>query len=193
MAASGDILYIALKNEEHAREIHYRRAVSGNDDLQVRDYMPPQLHTRYMAIAIRAATKRKLDLRLKTQIRWGDTDTEIYIKEKGEQQHYKITDLLDFMGEEVLPDIDMSVKWAQRAEGLSRRKLTFRQEYTALPSLQRNKNGSQQSSSNLTRKHSSDTSGKVTKKQRQTDQDSDKVEEIAVVEDNEATEDMDDR
>ena len=42
-ASKEDIIYIALKNENHIREIHFRRAASGNDDLIVRDYIPPPI------------------------------------------------------------------------------------------------------------------------------------------------------
>ena len=40
-AAKEDILYFALAEKEDIKEIHYRRAACGNDDLVVRDYIPP--------------------------------------------------------------------------------------------------------------------------------------------------------
>ena len=136
VAASGDFIYIAFKSAVHARKVHFRRAASGNDELQVRDYVPPMLHSRYMAIANRAKEVRGEKPQLKTQMRWGEHDIEIYTKERGTKQGYKKTDLKGFMGENFLPDIDLAVKWQLRAPGLSRRKLNFGKTRGELPSRQ---------------------------------------------------------
>ena len=132
-AAKDDVLYIALANKEQVHEIYYRRAQSRNDDLQLRDYIPPQLHSRFTALAKKAAEKRKLCTDLKTQIRWGDTDVEIHTKQKGTDEAFKKCDIVDFMGDDRLPDIDLSVKWKPR---FVRRNLNFRQDGPALPSLE---------------------------------------------------------
>ena len=70
-AQKDDFIYVALENKEHVREIQFRKAASGNDDLKTRDYIPPQLHARYMGLARKATELRQLDNELKTQIRWG--------------------------------------------------------------------------------------------------------------------------
>ena len=69
--AKDEVIYFAVANKEHIQEIHYRQAACGNDGLIVRDYIQPQYHARYMAIAQKAAERRADDGMLKTQIRWG--------------------------------------------------------------------------------------------------------------------------
>ena len=98
MATSGDILYIAFKNANHVRDLHFRRAASCNDDLRIRDYIPPQLHARYMTIARKATERRAEDPKLKTQIRWGDNDIEIFVKEKGTDAQLKKQNLRELHG-----------------------------------------------------------------------------------------------
>ena len=39
-AAKDDVIYFALEDQQDIREIYYRKAASGNDDLCVRDYNP---------------------------------------------------------------------------------------------------------------------------------------------------------
>ena len=72
--ANDDIVYFSVSNEDHIREIYMRRAAIANDDLIVRDYIPPQYHARYMAVAGHAKQKRAEDKSLKTQLRWGHYD-----------------------------------------------------------------------------------------------------------------------
>ena len=162
-AAKDDVLYIALAEKEQVREIYYRRAKSGNDDLQLRDYIPPQLHSRFTALAKRAAEQRKLFSDLKTQIRWGDADVEIHTKKKGTEDAFKKCEILEFMGEEKLPEIDLSVKWKPR---YARRNLNFRQDGPALPSLEEFL-GTRDKRKSLTRKHSNASINEMSKRHRQ--------------------------
>ena len=93
-----DLVYIAVNDEEYIKEIHFRRAASSNDDLVTRDFIPPQYHARYMAIQKRAAEKRGMVGYLKTQVRWGEGDIEIYTKVKGSQEQFKEERLERFHG-----------------------------------------------------------------------------------------------
>ena len=162
-AAKDDVLYIALENSEHIREIYYRRSISGNEDLILRDYIPPQLHTRFTTLARKAAEKRKETPSLKTQIRWGDSDMEIHTKTKGSEDPFKKVDINEFMGDEALPEIDLSVKWKT---SFARRNLSFKKTGPIIPSLKGaiEKNRNRQS---LTRKHSTSSIHEGAKKIRQ--------------------------
>ena len=77
----------------------------------------------------------------------------MYTKRKGSEEQLKKVNLVDFMGQIPLPDIDLTQKWNTRGEGLGRRKLNFRNDGPVLPSLidalEKNKNKNA-----LTRKHS---------------------------------------
>ena len=134
-AANDDVIYVALGDREQVKEIHYRRAASGNVDLVARDYIPPQFHTRYMTVAARAKVIREEDKDVKTQIRWGERDVEMFLKRRGENEQFKKVELFEFMAEAVLPDVDFSIKWKIRAEKENRRKLNFGKERVQLPSL----------------------------------------------------------
>ena len=140
-ASRNDIIYFVLGDQDHIREIHYRRAASCNDDLILRDYVPPQYHARYVAIGKKAAEKRGLDKSLKTQIRWGEKDLEIFIKnrnennEDGDRERFKKTNLQDFMGDTLLPDFDMEIEWKTRRDEKTKKKITFGRKEAMIPSL----------------------------------------------------------
>ena len=102
-AANEDVLYFALENQEQIREIYYRKAACVNDDLLIREYIPPQYYKCWMAIQQKATERRAHDKTLKTQLRWGERDIEIYTKTKGSQEPFRRNDLKEFMGMDPLP------------------------------------------------------------------------------------------
>ena len=57
-AANDKVIYCAMNEQSDVREIHYRKAISENQDLMIRDYIPPQMYARYMTLA-KKATERK--------------------------------------------------------------------------------------------------------------------------------------
>ena len=165
LAANDDVIYVALSNEEQVREIYRRKAFSENDDLILRDYIPPQFHSRYMAIAAKAKEVRANDNTIKTQIRWGNNDIEIFTRLKGSEEAFKKMDLLEFMDKTTLPDFDDTVKWKNRENNLFKRKTTIGRERLQLPSLM---NGNNEGPS-LTRKHSRGGREEPAKKKREED------------------------
>ena len=134
-AAKDNVIYVALENEEHAREIHIRRAASGNEDLIVRDYIPPSFHSRYMAIARKAAQKRSVDKTLKTQLRWGLKDVEVFVKTRGENEQFRRISLKDFMEDDELPEYDSTLRWNQRRDQRLKNRPIFGEACPVLPSL----------------------------------------------------------
>ena len=133
-AAKDSVVYIAVENESDIREIHYRKTQARNNDLIIRDYIPPSFHSRFKAITAKATQRRAADKDLKTQVRWGDRDLEIFTKKKGSPDPYIRVNLRDFMGESDLPDFDVRIQWKTRP-GIQRRNLTFDQYKLGLPSL----------------------------------------------------------
>ena len=140
-ASRNDVIYFVLKDQDHIKEIHYRSAVSCNDDLIIRDYMPPQYHARYVAIGKKAAERRAADKTLNTQIRWGEKDIKIFVKIRsdnntdGEKEHFRKTSLQEFMQDTPLPDFDMELEWKVRKEEKVRKKLVFGGKEVMIPSL----------------------------------------------------------
>ena len=133
-ASKDDVIYFTVEDLSQIKEIHYRKAMSKNYDLIVREFNPPQYHAWYMAIARRAAHRRAEDKLLKTQIHWGVKDIEIFTKEKGTKDQFRKEDLKAFMGTEELPKFDTKLQWKVRKEGKPRRELNFYKSKSALPS-----------------------------------------------------------
>ena len=166
MAAKDQVIYCAFSRIEDIKEIHVRRAASGMDELTVRDYLPPQLYDRYMAVARQAANRRAANKKLKTQLRWGESDIEIFTKEKGTEEPLKRKDLYEFMGKEDLPKFDSSIKWTKKSERKTRIKLIFPNTVLGLPSNRKNLTDSPQAPGNLVRQHSATSERGLSKKQR---------------------------
>ena len=119
-----------------------------------------------MAVVQQAKRSRAADPTLKTQLRWGHKDIEIYLKTKGQQEQYRKTSLKDFMGNENLPEFDTSVKWQHRRDSKFSRKPIFGQNPRQLPSLAAAMAANGAQSRTLTRKHSVGSRGEAAKKQR---------------------------
>ena len=103
-ATKGDnVLNIAMSNQEHIRELHVRRAECQDDSITVRNFIPPNYYDRYMALNRICAEKRAVEPDLKTQLRFGKTDVEVFIKYRGEPMGYKVTKLEDFTDTSQLP------------------------------------------------------------------------------------------
>ena len=166
-AAKDNIIYCVLAKIEEVKEIHVRKATSEDGKIMTRDYIPPQLHARYMAIAAKATERRSGDSKLKTQLRWGEKDVEVYVKTKGSQEPLKKTDLYDFMEGTTLPEYDNNIKWKARPERRQRRNLTFNNKNAALPSLRKNKEQQHSEGSGIIRQHSNSSASRTNKKQKQ--------------------------
>ena len=100
-----------IEDINQVKEVHYRKAAAANDDLIVCDYIAPQFYEHYMALGRKAAQMRANDKTLKTQLRWGTCDIDIFTKTKGYQDMLKKVDINTFMGDYLLPDFDMKIKW----------------------------------------------------------------------------------
>ena len=61
----------------------------------------------------------------KTQIRFGEQDIDILVKERGTEEPYRSVDLKEFMGEMELPIFDHSRRWIQRLDRNPRRKIVY--------------------------------------------------------------------
>ena len=133
-AKSEDIVYFAVENTDTIREIYYRKADSKNDEINLRNYIPPQFHARYMALNRECTEQRSKNQRLKTQIRFGKQDIELFTKEKGSDEGFKKIKLEEFMNTDDLPRYDHSVKWKIRVERNTRRKIDYSKMKAELPS-----------------------------------------------------------
>ena len=65
-----DILYVTFRNHESIKEIHKRVAEVKNDDISIRNYIPPQFWSRYWFLSQYCTELRSNDKNLKTLIRF---------------------------------------------------------------------------------------------------------------------------
>ena len=120
------ILYVAMSSQDHVKELHVRRAESRNDCIKVRNYIPPNFFDRFMALNRICAEKRAEDPWLKTQLRFGRADIEIYTKRKGGEAGYRLTNLNDFVGQQQVPLFDHRIRWKKFVDQPPRRIVTYK-------------------------------------------------------------------
>ena len=97
VSTKGDgIVNIAMSSEESIRELYIRKAETRNEDITLRSYIPPNFHKQFMYINKICTEKRAAEPLLKTQLRFGRRDIEVYIKTKDEEAGYKKVALEEF-------------------------------------------------------------------------------------------------
>ena len=121
-----NLIYFAAGGQGMIREIYVRKAESRNDDLKLRNFIPPQLYKRYIAISNICKMKREENSDLKTQLRFGIKDIEVFTKWKGKDEGFKKTNLQEFLGEESIPNFEHDIKWKKKVDRPERRIPNYR-------------------------------------------------------------------
>ena len=134
-ANADKIIYVAIEDEGLIKDIYYRKADSRNDDIELRNFIPPQLHARFMTLNRACADMRLRKTSLKTQIRFGKADLEVFTKTKGEEGPYRKADIEDFIEQKMLPKYDHSIKWKILTERKTKRTIDYSKRRVAPPSL----------------------------------------------------------
>ena len=119
------IIYIAAGNKDMLKEIYRHKADSRNDDIEVMNYIPPCFYQCFKAISKEATRQRAEDKNLKTQLRFGPKDVEVYTKERGGDEGYKEVDLEDFMSEVECPPFDHTIRWKKHSDRLNIREIDY--------------------------------------------------------------------
>ena len=89
LANKDDIVYAAFQNINKIKEIRMRVAESGNTDILLRNFIPPQLFERFKFLNKICKDMRDSNEELKTQLRFSTTDIEILTKIRGSNKPYK--------------------------------------------------------------------------------------------------------
>ena len=134
--AGKDVIYVAMRNKDMVREIYVRKAESGNDDINLRNYVPPGFYNRYMMISDICKRMRETDRDIKTQVRFGVKDVEVYTKVKGGNEGYREVNLKDLMRDEEqnLPDFEDKIPWRKQGQKPMRRKINYKDRHAVIPS-----------------------------------------------------------
>ena len=123
-AGSPNILYIAVADLYSIRDIRSQMAECRDHDLQNIDFVPPQLYSQYMALGRYASEFRQKYSNMKTQIRYGWKDIELWVKEKGSDERFRIVNMEDIEEKEKLPKFDHTVRWRRKTDRPPRRRVS---------------------------------------------------------------------
>ena len=123
-------VYAVFKNLETVKEIHWRLGEIRNPAIIVRNYVPPQYWARYMHLNRECTAYRAENANMKTQLRFGEHDVEILLKQKGTGESYKKVPYETITDPRYVPKFDYNFKWTQSSNTAPRRKLTVYKEAT---------------------------------------------------------------
>ena len=122
LVTKGDgIIYMAMGDQDQIKEIYKRKAELKNDDLTVRSYIPPNYFDRFTHLNRVCKEKREEDSQIKTQIRFGKKDIEIFVKYKNEGAPFKQIKLEEFTDMSKVPGFDHSISWKRYTDKPPRR------------------------------------------------------------------------
>ena len=125
MATKGEnIIYVALEEQSEVKEVYLRKAELKNDEVTVCNYIPPNFYSRFTYLNTVCREMREQDKSLKTQLRFGKDDIEIFTKNKGEEAPYKQVRIEDITDITAVPLFDHSIRWRKFEDKPPRRKLT---------------------------------------------------------------------
>ena len=110
---------------EDIKEIYTRISECQDDRVITKSYVPPQLYARYMHLSKICTEERKKYDRIKTQLRYGKKDIEIYIKYKGSKEPFTQEKMVYFTDVTLVPVYDHSKKWLARGDKPPRRKVIY--------------------------------------------------------------------
>ena len=112
-----DLIYVTFANFESIREIRSRVATIKNEEIKVRNFIPPQYWSRYRFLSSYCADERMKDKNLKTMIRFNDHDIEVLFKNRSTDDHYNIVALKDIEKDTgAIPKFDHAVSWNKRQD-----------------------------------------------------------------------------
>ena len=136
ISAKGDgILYLVLDHPDKVRDIRRRISDIQNKDVKTREYIPPHFFNRYSALGRHAQVLRAANPDLKTQIRFEETDIELYTKERGVEGPFQPVGINNAATKVDLPPIDFNAKWRRREDRPAQRRVSPSNQKVTLKSL----------------------------------------------------------
>ena len=124
IAAKGDIIYVSFDDRENIKDLHVRAAECKNENVTLRNYIPPQYFNRYVFISNICKEMRNHNTDLKTQLRFGHGDVQILTKLKGSEEPYKVLPLENLEKFEQLPQYEHNIDWTKKHDRPHRRNVT---------------------------------------------------------------------
>ena len=103
-------VYLHCETEEGPQYIIRKNIQIQNDEVRIVPFVPPQIYRRFSELSRLTFLARKENSNLKTQIRIGDSDLILLVRDK-EEKEWTVTNLFRY-GE--LPEIDFYKSWPVR-------------------------------------------------------------------------------
>ena len=111
-----EILYATFAELEAIREIHKRVAELRNDEIMIRNYIPPQFWERYRYLSQHCADLRGHNSNLKTKIQFNYKDLEVLMKQRRSEEPFKVLELKEIEEKGPIPMFDHSIIWKRRSD-----------------------------------------------------------------------------
>ena len=115
-----NFLYVAFTDFNDIKELHSRVAECKDDQIQVRNFVPPKYFDRYMFLSKRCGEVRAQDKSKKTQLRFNGNDVEVLIKDEGTPEPYKVIDHSEICNIENIPEYDNKIEWKTKKDRITR-------------------------------------------------------------------------
>ena len=87
-----------------------------NDEIMIRNYIPPQFWDRYRYLSQYCSDLRREDPNLKTRIQFNDKDLEVLTKLRRSDEPFKILELKVIESRGAIPKFDHSITWKRRSD-----------------------------------------------------------------------------
>ena len=124
LATNGEnIIYLALENYEQVKEIHLRKAELKNDTINTRNFIPPNFYERFIYLNKICKEERMRNPDMKTQLRFGNKNIEIFVKYKGDNAPFKKIPISDLTDPDLVPGFNHSIHWKRHIDRPPRRTL----------------------------------------------------------------------
>ena len=132
-----EVIYVTFREHSTIKDIYSRAAEIRNDDISTRIFVPPQFWQRYQYLSQHCAEMRSRNKDLKTQLRFGDEDLEILVKDRAKDDGYSQLSLKDLETNESIPKFNHEIPWKKRIERGTRNSLKSVSGKLIPPSVQR--------------------------------------------------------
>ena len=109
-----DLIYVTFRDHDSIREIQKRAAELQNEEVMVRNFIPPQFWDRFSFLNKYCMNLRQLDKDIKYQIRFNDRDLEVLLKNRRTDESYYILPLSDIEKEGEIPKFNHKIVWTKR-------------------------------------------------------------------------------
>ena len=109
-----ELIYVTFRDYTSIKDIHRRTAEVGNENIRVRNYIPPQFWDRYYFLSQYCTKMREEDDNMKNYIRFNDTDLEVLVKDKSKDEFYSILPLEEIEKEGAIPKFNHSIVWKKK-------------------------------------------------------------------------------